>query len=219
MTQDNNPLVEKIRAALYTDTLVDLSQIMIECTDGIVKISGIVPSLAALNAAENDVLSVDGVTSIENNLQVVYPGDTNEVVDQNLKKQVIAALHANTSADGHVEIDIQNGVITLSGNVKTDAEKEKIPRVVKTTAGSVVIIDKIAVVSSQLDSDRSIADKIRTELDKTDPLNYCDFLLHVDHGSVIIDGKVQDWNEFNRIEFLIRQIPGVSKVKNLMILS
>lgn len=219
MTQENIPLVGRIRAALYADTLVDLSQIMIEISDGVVKISGTVPSLAALNAAENDVLSVDGVTSIENNLQVVYPGDMNKVADHNLKKQVIAALHANTSADGHVKIEIQNGIITLSGYVKTEAEKEKIPRVVKKTAGSVIIIDKIAVVSSQLDSDRSIADKIRTELDKTDPLNYCDFLLHVDHGTVTIDGKVQDWNEFNRIEFLVSQIPGVSEVKNKMILS
>lgn len=219
MTQSNNPLLEKIRAALYADTLVDLSQIIIELCDGTVKISGTVPSLAALNAAENDVLSVEGVTSIENNLKVVYPGETNKIADQNLKKQVIEALHAYTSADDNVKIDIQNGVITLDGYVKTDEEKEKIPLVVKKTAGSVVIIDKIAVVSSQFDSDRSIAEKIRAELDKTDPLNYSDFVLHVDKGTVTIDGKVQDWNEFNRIEFLIKQIPGVSEVKNRMILN
>ena len=219
MTEDKDILVGKIRTVLYADTLIDLTHIKIEVVDGKVKIFGTVPSLAALNAAENDVLSVDGVKSIENLLKIVYPGCPDDVADKNLETQILSTLQSDKSINcTAVKVNVENGVITLTGSVDTDDQKETLHLIIKKITSPVIIIDKLSVVTSHLDTDRTIADQIQLVLNLIDPINNSALVAHIDNGSVILDGKVRDWNEFNRIEFAVRQIPGVSDVKNQLIL-
>jgi osmotically-inducible protein OsmY len=219
MAEDNDILVGKIRGILYADTLIDLTHVRIEVVDGKVKIYGTVPSLAALNAAENDVLSVDGVKSIENLLEIVYPGCPDDVADKNLEKQLLEAFKSDTSINCKaVKVNVQNGVVTLTGSVDTDSSKESLQSIIKNITSPVIIIDKLAVVTSNLQTDRTIADQIQSVLTSIDPSNNSALVVHIDNGSVILDGKVRDWNEYNRIEFAIRQIPGVAHVKNELIL-
>jgi osmotically-inducible protein OsmY len=219
MTEDKDILVGKIRSILYADTLIDLTHVRIEVVDGKVKIYGTVPSLAALNAAENDVLSVDGVKSIENLLEIVYPGCPDDVADKNLEKQILQTVKLDSSINSSaIKVRVQNGVITLTGSVDTDYEKDSLHTIIKQITSPVIIIDKLVVVTSHLDADRTIADQIQSVLTSIDPSNNSALVVHIDNGSVILDGKVRDWNEYNRIEFAIRQIPGVAHVKNELIL-
>lgn len=218
MPEENEVLLEKIQHVLYSDTLIDLSNIKIDLKDSKVRISGSVPSLAAFNAAENDILSVDGVKEIENNLEIVYPGDQNNFADANLKNQLTSVLQSETSIGKTSQINVQNGIITLTGTVKTDEEKEYIKSKIKEIASSIIIIDKLIIMKSQTDTDRFIANEIRITLDKIDPFNNYALVIHLEDGSVTIEGKARDWNELNRIEYAIRRIQGVANVNNYMIL-
>jgi hyperosmotically inducible periplasmic protein len=218
MPEENKVLLEKIQHVLYSDTLIDLSNIKIDLKDNKVRISGSVPSLAAFNAAENDILSVDGVKEIENNLEIVYPGDQNNFADSNLQKQLTFALQAETSIGKTSHINVQNGIITLTGTVKNDEEKEHIKSTIRKKTSSIIIVDKLIIMNSQTDTDRFIANEIRITLDQIDPLNNYALVIHLENGNVTMEGKVRDWNELNRIEYAIHKIQGVAHVNNYMIL-
>jgi len=66
---------EELKGTLYTSMEnsihVDVSKVKIEVDDGIVKLSGILPSMASYNAVVNIVKSTVGVIDIEDNLKWV----------------------------------------------------------------------------------------------------------------------------------------------------
>jgi osmotically-inducible protein OsmY len=63
-------VVETIPVVFSKDWLLGGSNILFNCRDGVVRLSGMVPSPEISRAAENDVWVLDGVTDVINDLQV-----------------------------------------------------------------------------------------------------------------------------------------------------
>lgn len=133
---DNTPagksdagLTASVKSALIGNKDTKASQINVETQQGVVQLSGFVDSAAAKQSAEATAQSVAGVTEVDNKLLI---RDANRSTGQAVDDTVIAAkvkgeiagkAGLGTAAD--VNVEVNSGVVELSGFVPTAAEKAK----------------------------------------------------------------------------------------------
>lgn len=76
-TQDNATLQVTVSEALLRDTLLSQSAITVVAQQGQITLSGIVAALEEKNRAGDIAKNIVGVTSVNNNLDIVTPTSTN----------------------------------------------------------------------------------------------------------------------------------------------
>jgi hyperosmotically inducible protein len=148
-------LTTKVRSRLETDRNLNASQIQVKTTKGVVALSGAVDSPASKEHAAGVARSVEGVKNVVNNLEVspsvaAMPGtpaeggnaspDTaiTQAVRQKLQEQ------PETAAE-KIDVDTRQGIVTLSGTVKTAEEKEQVIEIARSTEGVQRVEDHLAV--------------------------------------------------------------------------
>jgi osmotically-inducible protein OsmY len=118
-TKDVRAAVEK---ELGFDPRVDSSDIKVMTVGGNVNLAGTVPSFPQYLQASAAARRVAGVTSVDNNLEVVLPeGDYRD--DAKLTTAANNALTADLTVPDSVEATAEDGNVTLSGTVSYGTER------------------------------------------------------------------------------------------------
>jgi osmotically-inducible protein OsmY len=104
-----------IRSKLLWSSDVDPSTIDVSVIAGIATLEGTVDSYWKKVKAEILAYDIIGVTQVENRLAVV---PTRDIFDEAIGESIIAALDRNRLIDlDTIDIEVENGVVTLSGSV------------------------------------------------------------------------------------------------------
>ncbi len=120
-------LTGSVKSALISNDATKARQINVETKGGVVQLSGFVDSEAAKTAAETTAKNVEGVTKVQNNLSIRDPDrSTGEAVDDTViaakvKSEIAGKAGLGTASDVNVEVNA--GIVELSGFVATSAEK------------------------------------------------------------------------------------------------
>jgi osmotically-inducible protein OsmY len=137
-----------IRAAVYeklvTDPLIDADDIVVEVSDGVVSLTGTVPSQAQCSAAAAAAGQVDGLTRLDNLLAIALPGDgfgDNEALAQSANR----ALAANSAVPYGVRASAREGDVFLTGTVSRSAQRVAAEDTVAAVAGVLSITNEIEV--------------------------------------------------------------------------
>ena len=116
-----------VKSALISNDATKARQINVETRDGVVQLSGFVDSAAAKSAAEATAKNVEGVKKVENKLSLRDPNrSAGEAVDDTViaakvKGEIAGKAGLGTASDVNVEVNA--GIVELSGFVATAAEK------------------------------------------------------------------------------------------------
>ncbi|EGM75974.1 Putative periplasmic or secreted lipoprotein [Rheinheimera sp. A13L] len=121
--------------------------------NGVITLTGEVESDVDKALAAELVEGLDGVTSVENKLMVKKDGQTNADPKQTsaLKDAKIATvvktslLFEPETSGTSIDVDVENSVVTLSGVVDSDAEKDLAVAKAKNTKDVVKVVDKLTV--------------------------------------------------------------------------
>ncbi len=123
--------------------------------------------------------------------------------------------------DVSVSQDRDKGVVTLSGNVKTDDDKGRAESIAKSIAGTEVVSNEIGV---RPNGDERTAKKVDSDLDSGIDKNLDAMLVqhrlkndvryHVDNGVVTLKGNVPSQNQRASVQKLAEQVPNVKQVVN-----
>ena len=123
-----------------------------------------------------------------------------------------------TTSAAKINVDTSNGVVTLSGNVPTAAEKSEAERISRNTQGVTQVVNNISVergegASGGMFGDTGILTSIKSQF-ATNGI----FGTNVDvkNGEVTITGEVDNAQEKARAEEIARKTSGVKSVKNLL---
>jgi len=138
--------------------------------------------------------------------------------------QIKDGLKANNLANVDVKEDRDKGVITLTGDVKSDQEKVQAEDIAKQNAGGLVIANEIGVRPEGAEGD---AKKIDKNLDKAIEDNYRAALtangldqLHISfdskNGVIIIKGNVDTPAQRSQAEKVAAKVPNVEQVVNVI---
>lgn len=98
-------------------------QVQVTAQDGVVTLSGTVLDLEQKAHAEETALALPGVVRVENNLSVTAPGRDRGDGWLELKIRGVLLLRPNVSVRG-THVDVQEGVVTLTGEVDSEAQRE-----------------------------------------------------------------------------------------------
>jgi hyperosmotically inducible protein len=147
---DDMSIAAQTKTKLAADPVTDAIKIDVEVDESHVQLNGFVDSMQERTHAEEIVRSIDGVASVDNNLQL-QPRDrtAGEYVDDKVLVADVKAALAEDPVAKALEIDIEadQGVISLGGHVGSAAEREAAYKAAIQVAGVVRVINNLDVRS------------------------------------------------------------------------
>lgn len=185
---------EAVSDALYYDPRVSSFDVSVRVNGGHVTLTGTVPTRNASDAAERTARLTSGVTGVSN-LIYVRPGSWLD--DADLALSVENALERDALLAGQdLDATVDDGVVTLTGDVTTFTERRRAARVAGDVVGVTTVINRVGF-DDEWDwrPDWEIADSVESQLFWSPFVDSDDIMVSVDNGVVTLDGTVDDYNE------------------------
>lgn len=141
----------EVETALALDPATEHWEIDALVSDGQVTLRGSVESLAEKSLATRVAKGVRGVRGVENDIVIDFPVDR---TDQDIAHDVTELLRWNTIVDaGAIEVEVEDDVVTLSGQVDSLYEKQLAERLAEVTGVHEVDISNLDVRWTDRDGD------------------------------------------------------------------
>lgn len=146
----NAKLQRDVQNAIKWEPLLHAAEIGVIAKDGVISLTGIVDNYAKKAEAENAAKKVAGVKALVENIEVKFPSSLKKT-DAEVAKEVLGALQSNYSIpDDKIMVKVEDGWVTLEGELPWHYQKEEAARVVKYLTGVKGLINKITI-KSELD--------------------------------------------------------------------
>jgi osmotically-inducible protein OsmY len=210
-------LQSDIEAELEWDPTIDAHGIKVAVKNGMVTLSGFVPSYPDKIGAEMAAKRVGGVKALRNDVDVSLPHPDIEPDDQIAQhaREILAA-QLPLWAD-RIRVTVTDCRLTLEGDVEWHFQKEAIEAMVARTPGIEDVIDKIRI-EPRTTSVR-VKEEIELALRRTVTLEPGAVSVAAKAGVVILEGKTRSWNERAEVERIAWSAPGVWNVDNRLTVS
>jgi len=139
----------RVKMSLAVDSRTPAVDIDVDTVDGRVTLFGIVPTEEAKFAAGTDALSIAGVKSVDNTLQVVTEEQRPDVLarDAEVLESVQRSLEPYPSMQG-VAIDVKNCVARLTGTIPAGREHDEAMVAIQKTPGVCQVKDDLKFAAS-----------------------------------------------------------------------
>lgn len=188
--------------------------------DGVVKLTGTVPTYADKEDADRRVHHRKNVSAVDNEIQVAGA----EVDDTTLRNKLAEKLEYDrvgygTTPFNSITIGVQNGVVTLGGTAYGPVDKDSAVSLVANYPGVKDIVDNINVAPLSPNDDRIRLAEYRTiygfpslnkyAMDPGKPIR-----ITVVNGNVTLTGVVDTQADKDTANIRANTVPGVFKVVN-----
>jgi osmotically-inducible protein OsmY len=215
------------RNSYVFNTYLKGDDIQIRSQDGVVTLTGTVSAEIHLSLAEDTVADLPGVKRVDNRL-TVKGGIPEKNSDAWIRMRLKTMLMMHTNLDGaNTEVAVQDGLVTLRGEVGSQAEKELTAEYVKDFEGVKDVDNQMTVAKTPRQEHRSVGEFIDdasiksqikwallfhrgTRAFKTD--------ITVEKGVVTVTGKAKNAAEIELVSRRIGDIHGVKAIHNRMII-
>jgi osmotically-inducible protein OsmY/prolyl-tRNA editing enzyme YbaK/EbsC (Cys-tRNA(Pro) deacylase) len=190
----------------------DAADIGVTVEEGVVTLTGHVPSFAEKWTAEHVVKRVAGVRAVADEIAVRLPG-ANEWDDADIARAALQALEWDVRVPHQqLTLTVSGGWVTLEGAADTRPQKLAAKRVIATIAGVKGVSNLIKVVPKQQATD--VKAKITSAFQRSALLNAHRVQIDVIDRTVILRGHVRTWAEYEAAEQIAWAAPGVAEVEN-----
>ncbi len=215
---DRETIKKNVVEHLYWDQRVDAAGISVEVGDGVVRLSGTVPSALSRASAEYDAWVVDGVDRVRNELIVDYPGSGDFPTAEELRGEIERTLLWNPHVDAKkIEVEIHGGTAVLTGEVDAYWKKARVVELVSEVIGVLGVEDRLAVNPRRKLNDEDIAESVAAALKRDRTIAHIDVGVTVRDGVVELNGWVPGPGQVSAVERIAAHTPGVTGVKNNLV--
>ena len=191
-------------------------EIGVAAKDGVLTLSGHVPSYADKYAAVRAVERVVGVKAVADEIAVKLPSGYART-DTELAHEAVNALKWDVQVpDERIRVTVRRGWITLESDVEWQYQRTAAERAVRNLTGVQGVIDSVAVKPkhvSELDVSQKIKDALRRSADQeADRIS-----VETHDGSVTLKGTVRTFTERRDAERAAWGTPGVTKIDDRIV--
>lgn len=210
--KSNAELQKLVNEELSWDPRIHEGDIGVSVMDGIVTLSGHIPTFAEKWAAEEATKKVCGVKAVVNQIDV-HPAGVHARDDQDIAKAVLNAIQWNVwLACDDIKPTVQKGFVTLSGTVGSEYQRREAESAVKHIPGVRGVLNGINVRPSATPKD--VETQIKKALHRHAEDEASQIKVSVMNGEVHLTGKVNSWSDKTEAEWAAMATAGVRKVKN-----
>jgi osmotically-inducible protein OsmY len=217
MSKTDEELQRDVRVALLWEPSVTATYVGVSVKDGVVTLTGHVPSYVEKVAAERAAKRVDGVKAVANEIDVRLR-ESSRRTDQDLAVAAVKALNSKlfVPAD-RIKVTVNNGWITLEGDVKWQFQRRAAERAVRNLPGVRGISNNIKIASHVSPAD--LQSKIEAALKRQAVIDAQHITVDVHGAEVILRGTVRSWSEKQEAERTAWSAPGVTSVNSQIVVA
>jgi len=218
--RDPGEIGSDVSSRLFWDSRVDESDIHVDAAQGRVILTGTVPACSDRIQAEEDAYSVAGVSHVDNRLRIRYacgpeaPDDS--VIASRIKRVLEWSPHVRSEL---VEVDVQGGNVTLSGEVDSLRHKSWAQEAACNFTGVLNVRNLLKVKPGRDVSDESIASHIRESLEHNSLIDTGMINVHVKEGVVTLSGTVHSHHASRAAEEIAGNTRGAKDVNNYLVIT
>lgn len=193
-------------------------EIGVAVKDGVVSLTGSVPSYSEKYVAEAVVESFSGVKAIANDLTVKLPSNSVRT-DTEIAHQVVSALLWDVNVpDTKVMARVADGWVTLEGNVEYAFAKQAAYLAVRNLTGVRGVTNLIEVTPAPVSS-FDVTQKIKDALRRRADQDMERIVVTTTDGVVTLSGSVPSFAERRTAETAAWSAPGVKNVKDNLVVA
>jgi osmotically-inducible protein OsmY len=210
--KSNLQLQKDVLDELRWTPMLNAAQIGVTANDGVVTLTGIVDSYSKKQAAEAAAKRVAGVGAVAEEIQINLDhfGKPN---DTDIAKEAANALKWNIAIPpGHITTIVDNGWVTLEGEVEWYYQKEAARECIQPLRGVKGITNLVTIkpdISSSIDKKA-----VENALDRDAFIDNDHIKINVTDHKVILKGTVKSWSQKEEASRVAWSAPGVQKVEN-----
>ena len=205
-------LRQTVMDELEWDPSFNAQHIGVAVEEGVVTLTGHVGSYIERLAAEKAVKRVKGVRAIAEEIEVRFPSDKKTSDDQIARRALDVIAWDSTIPKDKIQIKVQNGFVTLSGEVDWFYQRDDAEAAVRKLTGVKGLSNEVKVKPQVRGTD--IKQRIETALKRNAEVEADAIKVTVQEGRVILDGKVKAWYERELAERTAWSAPGVISVED-----
>ncbi len=138
-------------------------------------------------------------------------------VDRQIEDSAKNSYNFNHVLDKKVDVKVRDGVVTLTGKVQDDAQRQLAENTVADLQGVTRVNNEIKVEGGAKEgSDAWIAAKIRSTLIARANVSFTDTKVDVTNGAVLLTGTADSTAQKELTEAYVKDIQGVRSVNNML---
>jgi osmotically-inducible protein OsmY len=210
LTHTDQEIQTDVMAELRWDPSVPATEIGVVVKDGVVTLTGTVDTYMKKWRAEEVAHHVNGVIAVANEIQVRWiAGRT----DSDIAAAAVHALNWNsTIPQGKVHVTVDDGWVTLKGDVEWQYQRQEAERAVRRLLGVKGVSNLITVKPAATPSD--LKRKIEDALVRNAQIDAERITVEVQGSKAVLRGKVRSWAEREEAERVAWLAPGITSVDN-----
>lgn len=199
----------QVGSELKWDTRTWNLDIQVDVSNGVVTLTGVIPSYAQKLAAQDAAHRVQDVLDVANDIIVKIP---HERGDEEIAHSIRKILEWDVLVpDTQIKSTITDGWVKLEGTVNTLSQKEDAARAVKNMAGVIGITNNLEVESNKAQPE-DLHKKIEEALARRATREADNLSIVIEDGVVNLSGRVHSWRERQAVLGSISHTPGVKRV-------
>jgi osmotically-inducible protein OsmY len=212
MHRSDNEIQKDVTDELRWDPALREDDIAASVRDGVVTLAGFVVSYSDKWRAERVVSKVKGVRGIANDLQVKLPSSSQRA-DPDIARTALNALTWDIAVpDDRITVRVENGWVTLEGQVDGYFQRQAAERDVRNLTGVKGVTNLITVRVQPTSSD--VRERIKEALQRGAQIDADHITVEVEGHKAILRGTVRSYAEWRDAERAARNAPGITEIEN-----
>jgi osmotically-inducible protein OsmY len=210
--KNNSELQTDVQNAIKWEPLLNAAEIGVTAKDGVVSLTGVVDSYAKKLEAENAAKKVIGVKAVVEKIEVKFPNSWTKT-NVEIAEEVLSALKSNWSVPNNkVTVKVENGWITLEGELTWNYQKEAAKNAINYLTGVRGVTNNITIKSETNDKIEQL--DVEKALARSWSIDDSDIHAKVSGKKVTLTGNVRSWYQKDEAGRIAWKTPGIWEVEN-----